>query len=202
MLPLIGIILRKDLSDGYNNIGIVNTDIINSVIKSKGIPLGIDNNYIDKYINICNGFIFQGGSVDDEKNISILKQLRKKNIPVLGICQGMQEMCLSNNGKLKEVKNHKNNSLHKIKIIKESLLYKIINEEEIYVNTRHIYGIKKTNFIISSNSDDFVIESIEDNKCTFFLGLQWHPENLYDIDICSRKIFDYFVNVCKNNQIS
>ena len=33
----------------------------------------------------------------------------------------------------------------------------------------------------------------------FYLGLQWHPENMYDEDINAKKIFDYFIKVCHDN---
>ena len=86
--------------------------------------------------------------------------------------------------------------VHNVLIDKKSLLYSILNKDIISVNSRHKSVIKNTSDLVCAYSDD-VIEAIEDCNKKFYLGLQWHPENLYNTDINSRKIFDYFVSVCK-----
>ena len=68
MKPIIGIVTRKSKSYTGKDIDLIYSDIISSVVKSGGIPIGIDND-IDMYINICDGFIFQGGDDTDNKNI-------------------------------------------------------------------------------------------------------------------------------------
>lgn len=196
MQPIIGIIERKGLSDTLKNIEITYEDIKNAIIKSGGIPIGISSKNIDLYLDMCHGFIFQGGDDLDENNLKILNLLRSKNKKVLGICLGMQEMAVSVKGCLYDIPNHKLNTLHEITIKKDSLLYKILQKEKILVNTRHKSAVLKTKLKISSTSNDNIIESVEEPKLTFFLGLQWHPENLYDIDPSSKKIFDYFIKIC------
>lgn len=197
MKPIIGIISRTYHSETNKKINIVYDDIITSVIKSKGIPLGIPyGEDIKPYLNICNGFILQGGDDVDKHNLKTIKILKEKNIPTLGICLGMQEMFYQNN--LVDIKNHQINLLHDININKNTLLHKIIKKDKILVNSRHKSAIKDTDYLVSSTSKDKIIESIEDPNQLFFLGLQWHPENLYKIDSNSRKIFDYFVKICDN----
>jgi len=74
----------------------------------------------------------------------------------------------------------------------------IISSSNIKVNSRHRYAITKVNnFIISSTSEDGVIESIESKDKTFVIGVQWHPEKLIDIDEPSNKLFDRFIEECK-----
>lgn len=189
--------MRKSKSISNKNIEILYNDIISSIIKSGGIPIGITNTNIDEYINICNGYILQGGDDIDEDNIKIIKKLQSLNKPTLGICLGMQEMAYVNNGIIYDIDNHIN-KLHEIKIIPNTLLHKIIKKDKILVNSRHKSAIKNTNLLISSLSNDEVIESIEDNTKKFFLGVQWHPENIYDTDINSKNIFDYFINICND----
>ena len=197
MKPVIGIISREYKSATNKKINTVYNDITSSVMKSGGIPIGIPcNKDIEEYLNICKGFIFQGGDDIDIHNLETIKILKEKHIPTLGICLGMQEMFYQNN--LIDIPNHHINSLHEIKINKNTLLYKIIKKEKILVNSRHHSSIKNTNYVISSISEDNIIESIEDPNHKFFLGIQWHPENLYDIDPNSKKLFDYFIKICKN----
>jgi len=195
--PIIGIISRDYVSATNKKINIIYNDIISSIIKSGGIPIGIPNyKDITPYLDICKGFILQGGDDINNHNLLIIDILKERNIPTLGICLGMQEMFYENN--LIDIPNHQINSLHEVNINKDTHLYKIIKRDKILVNSRHKSALKNTNYVISGISIDNVIESLELPNHKFFLGLQWHPENLYDIDITSQKIFDYFVKICKN----
>lgn len=197
MKPIIGIISRDSQTSSKREINIIYKDIIYAIKCSGGIPIGLpSSNNINNYLNICNGFIFQGGDDIDKNNLDILKILKEKDIPVLGICLGMQEMFYENN--LIDISNHKINNLHEIKIYKNTLLYKILKKDKILVNSRHKSAINNTKYVVSSKSNDNIIESIEDTSKKFYLGLQWHPENMYKIDTNSKKIFDYFIKVCKN----
>jgi len=196
MKPIIGIISRKSLSETKRNIDIVYKDIYSSVLKSGGIPIGIpsDTNILE-YLNICKGIIFQGGDNIETFNLNTIKILKEKDIPTLGICLGMQEMFYENNDF--DINNHKN-TMHPINIKKDTLLYKILNKDTIIVNSRHKSSLHNPSYKISSISKDNVVESLEDPNKTFFLGLQWHPENIYDESIDSRLIFDYFIKICNN----
>lgn len=178
-----------------NDIDIIYSDIISSVIRSGGIPIGISNN-IDEYLNICDGFILQGGDDVDDNNVLLLKKINEKNKPVLGICLGMQEMGVYSEGNITNIDNHLGNKLHEIIINKNSLLYKIIGVEKMLVNSRHKSCISNTKLNVSGIANDGIIEAIEDNSKRFFLGVQWHPENMYDKDENARKIFDYFIKMC------
>ena len=96
------------------------------------------------------------------------------------------------------IDNHKINRLHEVKIIKDTLLYRIIKKEKILVNSRHKSSINNSKYKINAISKENVIEAIEIPNKRFFLGIQWHLENMYMIDINSRKIFDYFIKICNN----
>ena len=197
MKPIIGIICRDYVSATNKKINVVYNDIISSVIKSKGIPIGIPyDEDIENYLNICQGFIFQGGDDINKNNLKTINILKEKNIPTLGICLGMQEMFYEDN--LIDIPNHHINSLHEVNISKDTLLYKILKKEKILVNSRHNSSLINSNYLINGTSEDNIIESLELPNHKFFLGLQWHPENLYNIDRSSKKIFDYFIKICKN----
>ena len=200
MKPIIGIISRHSVSESNNNIDITYSDIISSIKKSNGIPISISNKNFSDYIDICDGFILQGGDDIDEENLNIINILYEKDIPLLGICLGMQEIAYNYNGIVYDIDNHKHSNLHEITINKDSLLYKILSCHKTLVNSRHKSAIKNTDLFISAISDDNVIEAIEGKDKKFFIGLQWHPENLYEKDLNSRKIFDYFVKVCNDTK--
>ena len=86
---------------------------------------------------------------------------------------------------------------HKVKILKDSKLYDILGKEEVLVNSFHNYHVSIDNdySVVATSSDGF-IEGIELSSATFNIGIQWHPEISYDFDEDSRKIIDYFINIC------
>ena len=98
------------------------------------------------------------------------------------------------NGELGKLNNSKHKSkneyVHDIKIDKKSLLYKILMKKEIKVNSRHQDYLIHTNLTIGAKFKN-IIEEIEDKDKRFFIGVQWHPENLNDDN--SDKLFNYFI---------
>ena len=194
--PIIGIVTRLE-----NNMHKINKSLIDNITKCGGLCLGIINEerysyefldrdklIIDNILKICDGFVIPGGSTESYLDKYIIEYATKNNIPILGICLGMQEM--SSFLDLEEVSNHNksNRYVHKVNIDKNSLLYKIF-KKDIYVNSRHNYKIKNlTGYKVVGSCLD-VIEAIEKDDNTFNVGVQWHPE-----DIDNEELFDYFIN--------
>ena len=83
---------------------------------------------------------------------------------------------------------------HNVRIENGTLLKKILNKDTLLVSSRHNYCVHDLNkFKISGIADDGVIEAIENPKCKFNIGLQWHPE-LFDFDHeDSINIFNSFI---------
>lgn len=199
MKPIIGIINRKEKLKSGTKILYTYEEISNK-IKEKGIPIGI-NPDLDE-IKLVNGIILQGGDKFDEKEIEIVKYAYKNDIPLLGICLGMQIMAFWSGAKEYNVENHMKpniNNVHEVILKKDSKIYEILQKEKIIVNSRHNYQIKNTTLEISGISSDNIIEIIEDKTKKFFIGIQWHPESLNNID--SKRIFDYFIEKARENGI-
>ena len=195
MKPIIGIINRSETLPSNNKICYIYEDLANKIKEAGGIPIGIEKENIKDILNITNGLVIQGGDKYEEDELKIIRYAYKSNIPTLGICLGMQLMALATGSELKKVKNHMNRKkYHEIRIIKNTKLYQILNKEKIIVNTRHNYAVKNTSLTVSGISNN-IIEAIEDNKKTFFIGLQWHPESMNNDD--TKKIFKKFIESVK-----
>ncbi len=167
-----------------------NQEIINVINKYNCIPIGIIVDFnnepnkefikIKNLIDICDGFILQGGSDYYDIDILITKYLYDKNIPTLGICLGMQTMAMTFNGAMDDIDNHKslNKYVHEVNINPNSKLYSIIKKNKILVNSRHKSYVVNTDLSVSATNN--IIEAIEDKNKNFFIGVQWHPESLMD----------------------
>lgn len=186
-----------------------NNEVIDVIHKYHCIPIGIIANFnnnpniefnkIKKIIDLCDGFILQGGDNYYDVDILIAKYLYKNNIPTLGICLGMQTMAVAFNGNMGIINNHnsKNKYVHQITINKNSKLYDIIKKNKIHVNSRHNSYVLNTNLNISAS--DEIIEAVEDKNKNFFIGVQWHPESLMDENsILLFNNFFYSLNIKKN----
>ena len=124
---------------------------------------------------------------------------------MLGICLGMQLMsCYKEDFKVykndTDINHWQEDDIgftHKVKILKNSKLYDILGKEEVLVNSFHNYHVSIDNdySVVATSSDGF-IEGIELSSATFNIGIQWHAEISYDFDEDSRKIIDYFINIC------
>lgn len=190
----IGVILRK-VDDRFT----LNSEIEKVVSNYGGVIVGITS-FNEETINFVDGFILQGGSDYSLEDLKIVEYLYKNNIPTLGICLGMQLMCLITGSNFKKQKNNNHflpNEVfvHEVKINKDSNFYEIVKKDKIKVNSRHRDCIDSSNLFISGISDDDIIEVVEDKNHKFFLGVQWHPETNFEIDINSKKLFDYYFNI-------
>ena len=207
-MKTIGIILREWTS-GYREIPLyaVRRDVIIYLNKYDvnlvTISLIFDNNEsfnkAKNIINICDGIILPGGSDPLPLDNELVKYLYDNDIPTLGICLGMQIMSLAfNDNKLGRLGTEDHNVpsgyVHKIKLDKESMLYNIIGEEIIEVNSRHHDYIEDTRLDkVAYSIPDNILEAVEDKTRKFFVGVQWHPESLKE-DVYSKKIFDAFIS--------
>lgn len=207
MKKTIGIILRENIAGENNDIPLYGfrRDLIPYLRKYNinviSIPVMFENDnefkQIKEVIDFCDGIIFPGGAGIKDLDYKIMKYLYEMDKPTLGICLGMQIMGKTFNGKVRtkiEEENHKSDDkyVHYIIIRKDSLLYRIIGEEKIKVNSRHRNQVPNTELDCVAYSEDNVLEAIEDKNKKFFIGVQWHPESLIE-DIYSKRLFDYLI---------
>jgi putative glutamine amidotransferase len=119
----------------------------------------------------------------------------ERRLPVLGICLGCQELAVSRGGRLiQHVPDEKGGAadhggggrpraIHTAEILPGSLLASFVGAGMLEVNSTHHQAICEPGrgLRIVARSPDGIIEGVEDPAPDrFFLGVQWHPEDLCD----------------------
>lgn len=222
--PIIGIMMRSDELDDNRSVQYVYDGVRQAIIRSGGEPLLLcppkdidyfktkwhdfseisdsDSESINYWLNMCDALFLPGGIKYSKYDLFVLDLALKKNMPILGVCLGMQIM---SNYK-KDFKIEKINSnivhcdlekkyCHKVTIEKNSLLYKILDKTEIKVNSYHkMQAFKNPLFDVVARAEDDVIEALEMREKRFVLGVQWHPEKMIDYDESARKIMNSFID--------
>ena len=138
----------------------------------------------------------------DEFEVGLVKAARERDLPVFGICRGIQVLNVACGGtlvqdlpsqvpgavthKLSVPPNQPYSLAHEVWIDKDSVLAALMRErlsdaDSCEVNSRHHQAIKTVapGFRVSATSPDGVIEAIEDASQRFCVGVQWHPENFW-----------------------
>ncbi len=199
------------------------------------IILPYDFSSIDKYLELLDGLMIVGGHFDihpkryNESEVHktiVLNEVRenfefeftqkalKTNMPILGICNGMQLLSIISGGSIiqhipdagtylnheqsKTANPDSHNPHHEVNIDKTSKLYQIIGKEKISTNSSHHQAVKNVGAAlkISAYASDNIIEGVENPLHPFCIGVQWHPE--FDVSSADRKIFSEFVKAAQN----
>jgi putative glutamine amidotransferase len=160
----------------------------------------------------------------DAFEIELITEARRRRLPILGICRGIQMLNVACGGTLvrdipSEVTGALDHSLtvpphkpydlaHEVWIEKDSLLARLMRErlrdaDTCETNSRHHQAVKQVapGFVVSATAPDGVIEAIEDPAVPFCLAVQWHPENFWRTGEF-RPLFEGFLEASqKNNRV-
>ncbi len=88
---------------------------------------------------------------------------------------------------------------HTVALTNGSLLARISEGSSIEVNSMHHQAVKDLapGLIASAYSTDYLIEALEMPDYPFFIGVQWHPEYLWEKNKEAFRLFQTFVKACK-----
>ena len=170
----------------------------------------IDPKYYGENNMVYNGEI---SPYRDVMEVYIVRKAIENEKPVLGICRGLQIMNAALGGTLyqdiltqmKESAPLKHSQeaprwypTHDILIERNTRVWSWFEQERAGVNSFHHQAVKEVapGFKVTSRAADGVIESIEHETHRFAVGVQWHPELMWQEDLKQIKIFEDFVRVC------
>ncbi|MFU0827818.1 MAG: putative glutamine amidotransferase [Lachnoclostridium sp.] len=133
--------------------------------------------------------------------------------PILGICRGIQILNVFLGGTVYQDiqaqfpsdlsiahSQQSGNSVltHSILVKEGTLLADIVKKDMIRVNSFHHQAVKDVapSLKVAGVAVDSLIEALYLPEHPFFLGVQWHPEHLYESNQEAYLIFKAFVDAC------
>ncbi len=217
-------------------------DYISAIEKAGGVPIILpvteNEETRQQLLSQIDGILFTGGSdLDpqlygelpsyglgpvqprrDQHEINLAKRaLYETDLPILGICRGMQLLNVVTGGTLfqdlkqdkPEGMNHglstspKAHPVHPVAITKDSLFHHVFESETIGVNSYHHQAIRQIGegFEATMVAPDGLIEGIEWKGDRFVCAVQWHPEMMATSVPQIASLFNAFIEKCKKEEV-
>jgi putative glutamine amidotransferase len=130
---------------------------------------------------------------DDERDRVELEQIHaaiERNLPILGICRGLQILNVYHGGTLFQhiegtakhdpEKDDHSGAAHEVQFEAGSRLAEIAGAPHWGVNSRHHQAVEKLGSglrISARDTEDGTVEGVEQPGKRFLLAVQWHPED-------------------------
>ena len=186
-----------------------------SVVEAGGVPVVIppvaDKHVIINTLEHIDALILSGGGdinplwageepspqlhgINQERDLPELLIARlayNRQIPMLGICRGIQTLATAFGGKVSQdisdvatVKHSqdadRSEATHSVTIDENSTLFNIYKVDKVMVNSFHHQAVAEAGdkFRVVAKSADGIIEAMESAEFKSILGVQWHPECL------------------------
>ncbi|MDE0018602.1 MAG: gamma-glutamyl-gamma-aminobutyrate hydrolase family protein [Candidatus Poribacteria bacterium] len=225
MKPLIGITFLSSSITGTSQ------NYIRAIEEFGGIPLPLYPGISEDAFADIDGLLLTGGGdihpdnfgepyhpslkyVNEDRDaleIPLCQKAIEDDLPVFGICRGIQVMSVAMGGSLYQdihaeyrqdalihTQVDDEDSQHEIEVT-DSLLNKLIGKPTDEVNSSHHQAVKDIGegFVVTAYSiEDSVIEAIENPSKRFVLGVQYHPERMtktLEFREHRRKLFEAFI---------
>ena len=139
--------------------------------------------------------------------------------PVLAVCRGVQLLNVAFGGTLyQDVRDQhpgaikhdnfptdgrrRDDLAHPVRLAAGSRLAQLLEAEVLPVNSMHHQGIARLapGLVAVATSADGLVEGVETANGHFVLGVQWHPEDLVDVDPRMRRLFAELISHAQRGQ--
>lgn len=146
-------------------------------------------------------------------DLSLATAARQAGIPTLGICLGVQVMNIAAGGTLiQDIDSHLDTDIdhasepsdrnrHDVIVESGTKLASILgHEREFNVNSSHHQSIRNVGegLRVTAHAPDGVVEGLEDPQHPFYVGVQWHPEDMTG-EGSATSIFGAFVDAARKH---
>ncbi len=218
----------------------VNANYVRSVLVAGGLPVIIvpdlsPDEAVDLFGN-CDGLLLTGGEdvgpnhygaaphpklggVDprrDANELALVAEARARDLPILGICRGIQLCNVALGGTLfQDLPSQRPGAIdhdppvqryvrsHAITITEHSKLALVLGTTELAANSFHHQAIDRLGkgLVVTATADDGVIEGIESaDPNEWIVAVQWHPEELaHEPDAADLRLFAALISAARRS---
>lgn len=201
------------------------------------VPTLSNSVQLDAFLDLVDGVILTGdqsniapdnygatgdsqshGPFDPQRDISafhLVNAARKRKLPLLGICRGMQEVNVALGGTIRtgfagsaDHPDHPHlpkftdpdliyQEAHPVSVNFETQLGAAIGKPRVLVNSVHVQAVDELAKDLTpvALSDDGIIEAFEHSSGEFIIGVQWHPEYRATEKPLSAALFSHFARL-------
>jgi putative glutamine amidotransferase len=145
-------------------------------------------------------------------DLTLARLARERGIPTFGICLGLQVMNIAAGGTLvqdidsqveteiQHASQPEDRARHAVFIEQGTQLASILPANELNVNSSHHQAIKEVGagLRVTAHAPDGIVEGLEDPAHPFYLGVQWHPEDMKG-ETSASKLFGAFVEAARKH---
>ena len=147
----------------------------------------------------------------DELELALTRLALDRDLPIFGICRGMQTLNVAAGGALyQDIAAQRPNALahqqserkllaHHVLIERDSRLRALLGADDLEVNSLHHQSVSQpgAGVRIVGWAPDGVAEAMELPGRRFAIAVQYHPEELVETDALSRRLFAAFAQACR-----
>lgn len=218
-------------------------DYLHAISKAHGLPSIIAPGFTNpldeaeqlagEILDNCDGLLLSGGTDVDPKifgevphtalgrvdgprdpfEITLAREAVRRDMPVLGICRGLQVLNVALGGTLiQDIGSDVAGALvhetgddrlvigHDVAIESDSRLAQLLSATRVGVNSFHHQAAKRLGegLCVSATSPaDGIVEGIEMPERKFVVAVQWHPENFWKTSDAFDGLFNGFVEAAR-----
>jgi putative glutamine amidotransferase len=236
------IVITAGSNPGTTNHTWLRFDYLHAISKAHGLPSIVASGFTNpleeakqlagEILDNCDGLMLSGGTdvdpeifgevphtalgrVDgprDPFEITLAREAVRRDLPVLGICRGLQVLNVAMGGTLiqdipsdvpgaarHEAGENRVEIAHDVTIEPASRLAELLGATRVGVNSFHHQAAKRVGegLTVSATSPDGIIEGLEMRDRTFVVAVQWHPENFWKTSPVFDGLFTGFVEAAR-----
>ncbi len=237
------IVITAGSNPGTTNHTWLRFDYLHAISKARGLPSIVASGFTNpleeakqlagEILDSCDGLMLSGGTdvdpeifgevphtalgrVDgprDPFEITLAREAVRRDLPVLGICRGLQVLNVAMGGTLiqdipsdvpgavtHEAGENRVEIAHEVEIETGSKLAQLLSTTRVGVNSFHHQAAKRIGegLVVSATSPrDGIVEGLEMPGRTFVVAVQWHPENFWKTSPVFDGLFTGFVEAAQ-----
>lgn len=218
-------------------------DYLHAISKAHGLPSIVAPGFTNpldeaeqlagEILDNCDGLLLSGGTDVDPKifgevphtalgrvdgprdpfEITLAREAVRRDMPVLGICRGLQVLNVALGGTLiQDIASDVAGALvhetgddrlvigHDVAIESDSRLAQLLSATRVGVNSFHHQAAKRLGeglYVSATSPADGIVEGIEMPERKFVVAVQWHPENFWKTSDAFDGLFSGFVEAAR-----